>query len=163
VSSISRHPGPQPEDPSIAIDRALAPLLMLAARASAEAVQRVSSSQLQALLCLHEQGPLKLTKLAEALEVIPSSATRLCDRLVAADLITRKTGTVDRREVVLQLTTSGKKLIRQIQDRRQAEIRQALTGMSDRERRGLLAGLEALAAQLTHDEGTDAAPGAAHA
>jgi DNA-binding MarR family transcriptional regulator len=127
---------------------------MLAARATAGATQRVSASQLQALLVLHEQGPLKLTKLAEALDIIPSSATRLCDRLVAADLLNRKVGEVDRREVVLTLTRSGTRIVQQIEQRRVAELRTALAGLTDRERRGLVVGLEALAEQLA--EASDA-------
>src|SRR3954470_17274259 len=144
-----RHLGPEPDDFSAAVDDALRPVLLLAARASAKASQRVSTSQLQALLVLQERGPMNLTALADELGAIPSSATRLCDRLVAADLITRETGAVDRREVFLQLTTSGRRVVRQVRDLRREGLREALEQFTQRERRELLSGLHVLSARLS--------------
>jgi DNA-binding MarR family transcriptional regulator len=140
--------GPEPEDFAAAVDDALRPVLLLAARASAKAAQRVSTSQLQALLVLQERGPMKLTSLADELGAIPSSATRLCDRLVAADLITREPGSADRREVFLQLTSSGRRVVRQVRDFRRDGLREALEAATPRERRELLSGLRALGLRL---------------
>lgn len=147
-----RHLTPEPENLAAAVDDALRPVLLLAARAQAKATQRVSTSQLQALLVLHERGPMNLTSLADELGAIPSSATRLCDRLVAADLITRETGSVDRREVFLQLTSSGRRVVRQVRELRQDGLREALEHVSPRERRELLSGLRALAARMVEGE-----------
>jgi DNA-binding MarR family transcriptional regulator len=140
---------PEPEDFAAAVDEALRPVLMLASRASAKATQRVSTSQLQALLVLQEWGPMNLTSLADELGAIPSSATRLCDRLVAADLITRETGAADRREVFLQLTPSGRRIVRQVRDLRREGLRKAIEACTPRERRELLSGLRALGGRLT--------------
>ena len=148
-----RHLGPEPDDLAAAVDDALRPVLLLAARASAKATQRVSTSQLQALLVLQERGPMNLTALADELGAIPSSATRLCDRLVAADLITRETGAVDRREVFLQLTTSGRRVVRQVRDLRREGLREALDGLTSRERRELLSALHALSSRMGEVEG----------
>ena len=131
-----------------AVDAALTPLFLLASQASAAARPRVSSSQLQALLALEHHGALNLTGLADVLRVIPSSATRLCDRLVAAGLITRSTGEADRREVVLTLTGSGSRLVRHVRALRREALGSALSQLTDRERRSLVSGLGALAAQL---------------
>ncbi|MCW2669002.1 MAG: MarR family transcriptional regulator [Frankiales bacterium] len=147
-----RHLGPEPDDFAAAVDDALRPVLLLAARASAKATQRVSTSQLQALLVLQERGPMNLTSLAQELGAIPSSATRLCDRLVAADLITRETGAADRREVFLQLTTSGRRIVRQVRELRREGLREALEHSTSRERRELLSGLRALALRLSATE-----------
>jgi DNA-binding MarR family transcriptional regulator len=144
--------GPEPDDFAAAVDDALRPVLLLAARASAKASQRVSTSQLQALLVLQECGPMKLTSLAEELGAIPSSATRLCDRLVAADLITREPGSADRREVFLQLTSSGRRVVRQVRDLRREGLREALEACTARERRDLLNGLRALGDWMTAQE-----------
>ena len=153
-----RHLGPEPDDVAAAVDDALRPVLLLAARASAKATQRVSTSQLQALLVLQERGPMNLTALADELGAIPSSATRLCDRLVAADLITRETGASDRREVFLHLTASGRRVVRQVRDLRREGLREALDSLTSRERRELLSGLRALGARMTeHDSVADAA------
>lgn len=148
-----RHLGPQPDDFAAAVDDALRPILLLASRASAKATQRVSTSQLQALLVLHERGPMNLTTLADELGAIPSSATRLCDRLVAADLITRETGANDRREVLLQLTSSGRRVVRQVRDLRREGLREAIEACTPRERRELLSGLRALGDQMTAQDG----------
>lgn len=147
-----RHLGPEPDDIAAAVDDALRPVLLLAARASAKATQRVSTSQLQALLVLQERGPMNLTALADELGAIPSSATRLCDRLVAADLIQRETGSADRREVFLHLTASGRRVVRQVRDLRREGLREALEACSPRDRRALLNGLHALGAHLAETE-----------
>lgn len=147
-----RHLGPEPDDIAAAVDDALRPVLLLAARANAKATQRVSTSQLQALLVLQERGPMNLTTLADELGAIPSSATRLCDRLVAADLITRETGSSDRREVFLHLTSSGRRIVRQVRDLRRDGLREALEACTPRERRDLLNGLRALGGRMTEYE-----------
>ncbi|MFN2540145.1 MAG: MarR family winged helix-turn-helix transcriptional regulator [Mycobacteriales bacterium] len=140
------------------MDDALRPILLLATRASAKAGQRVSTSQLQALLVLHERGPMNLTTLADELGAIPSSATRLCDRLVAADLISRETGAADRREVFLQVTSSGRRIVRQVRDLRRQGLREAIDMCTPRERRELLSGLRALGDQMTaHEAGAQTA------
>ena len=150
--AAQRHLGPEPDDVGAAVDDALRPVLLLAARANARATHRVSTSQLQALLVLQERGPMNLTALADELGAIPSSATRLCDRLVAADLILREAGASDRREVFLHLTPSGRRVVRQVRDLRREGLREALEACSPRERRALLIGLRALGAALAENE-----------
>jgi DNA-binding MarR family transcriptional regulator len=152
-----RHLGPEPDDIAAAVDDALRPILLLAARANAKATQRVSTSQLQALLVLQERGPMNLTALADELGAIPSSATRLCDRLVAADLILREAGANDRREVFLHLTASGRRVVRQVRDLRREGLREALEACGPRERRALLSGLRALGAHLAEPDAETAA------
>ncbi len=89
------------------LDLAVQQVLALGARALAAAPQRLSSSQLQALLVIDQAGSVNLAQLADAMRLIPSSATRLCQRLVAADLVNRDTNVSDRREAVLSLTATG--------------------------------------------------------
>ncbi len=132
----------------MAVDKALAPVLALVARSSLGASQRISSSQLQALLTIDRFGSLNLTTLAEALAVLPSSATRLCERMLAADLVTKTPAVLDRREVVIALTSHGQQLIEQIEQARRTELQLALTQMPEHGRRALLAGLTALGAEL---------------
>jgi DNA-binding MarR family transcriptional regulator len=104
---------------------------------------------------------MNLTTLAEELGAIPSSATRLCDRLVAADLISRETGSADRREVFLQLTPIGRRIVRQVRDLRRDGLREALEACTSRERRELLSGLRALGLRMgaTDAEANGAATG----
>ena len=52
----------------------------------------------------------------------PSTATRMCDRLVRKGLIRRYRTPADRREVRLSLTSSGKDLIRKLSQSRRDEL-----------------------------------------
>jgi DNA-binding MarR family transcriptional regulator len=79
---------------------------------------RISPTQLRALTALGRYGELNLSQLAEALGALPSSASRLCDRLEAAGLLTRDTGRASRRAVSLRLTADGEALLEQARQRR---------------------------------------------
>src|ERR1700760_771999 len=68
---------------------------------------RVSPTQLRALTAVGRYGELNLSQLAAALGALPSSASRLCDRLEAAGLLTRDAGRASRRAVRLRLTPPG--------------------------------------------------------
>lgn len=130
------------------LDEALRPVLLLASRAAASVAPRVSSSQLQALVALHRRGPMKLTSLALELGSIPSSASRMCDRLVASGFLERRAGQVDRREVFLHLTPDGDDVVRAVREVRQRALAEAIRGCTVAERQALLLGLRAFAAQL---------------
>src|SRR5579871_3440613 len=82
-------------------------LVAVAARSLSEYESEVSLQQYRALVVLASRGPLRPGDLAEALGVDPSTATRLCDRLVTKHLITRRRPGGDRREVQLDLATRG--------------------------------------------------------
>ncbi len=144
-------------DQVAAVERALAPLVALVARAAESVSPRVSSSQLQALMCIARQGTVNLTGLAEALGAIASSASRLVDRLVAAGLVARTAATQDRREVSIRLTQDGQALLDEVRDVRLGRLDHALAALTARERRALLQGLTALAREVE----PVAAPGAA--
>src|ERR1700753_980009 len=105
---------------------------------------RVSPTQLRALTAVGRYGELNLSQLAEALGALPSSASRLCDRLEAAGLLTRDTGRASRRAVSLRLTPEGEALLEQARTRRQEQIAQVLDAMSPADRAGLAQGLVAL-------------------
>src|SRR4029453_18240729 len=79
-------------------EAAASALVIALGRAEEKVLPRGSGSQLRALLIISRHAPTNLTQLAEELGAIPSSASRLCDRLVAAGLVTRRTGSADRRE-----------------------------------------------------------------
>ena len=64
----------------------------------------------------------------------PSTATRLCDRLVGKRLISRRHQGDDRREVRLDLTASGRRLVDSVTERRREEIRHILAAVPRQER-----------------------------
>lgn len=107
---------------------------------------RVSPSQLRALLAIARHGSTNLTELASAIDAMLSSASRLCDRLVAAGLIERSPGTDDRREVALRLTGHGERLLGAVERERQTAFAEVLAGMKIEDQEALLRGLAAFEA-----------------
>ncbi len=128
-----------------AVDAAAVALLAAVVR-PVEAVQaRVSATQLRALRVVAEHGSLNLGGLADVLGVIPSSASRLCDRLVAAGLLRRELSEHNRREVTLTLQPAGRALLARLQAARQAELAAVLVRMSPEAAAALVHGLEEFA------------------
>src|SRR6201995_1620635 len=63
------------------------------------------------MLVVLDHDPSSLTALAEALDVIPSTAMRMVDRLVAAGLLQRTVPREDRRVTRLELTDAGRQTV----------------------------------------------------
>lgn len=91
-----------------------------------ESLHRVSDdvtlAQYRTLVIL-ALGPCRLADLAEAMAVNPSTATRMCDRLVRKELVERVREQVDRREVALSLTAAGRSLVGRVTDCRSQMVR----------------------------------------
>ena len=111
----------------------------VAARSLAESEEEVSIPQYRALVVLGGRGPQRPVDLADALGIDPSTATRLCDRLVRKRLISRRRRGADRREVRLELTTHGAALLDDVTARRRREIERILKAVPAGERRAILA------------------------
>ncbi|MFI5842057.1 MarR family transcriptional regulator [Catenuloplanes sp. NPDC051500] len=106
--------------------------------------QRLSASQLRAMLTLEEiSGGINLRGLAERLGVVLSSASRLSDRLVAAGLLERRQSDEDRREVLVRLSSSGRRLLADLRSRRRERLAEVLSRMTPEDRAALRRGLEA--------------------
>ncbi len=101
-------------------------LVAVAARSLAEVAEEVTLPQYRALVVLASKGPQRVASLAEALEVTPPTATRMCDRLVRKGLVRRRTSREDRREVRLYLTPGGHELVAEVTRRRRDEIERLL-------------------------------------
>ncbi|WUI02768.1 MarR family transcriptional regulator [Spirillospora sp. NBC_00431] len=93
-----------------AAERALEAVVVLWNRAGRELGVSLSPIQLQTIEIIARHGEVNLRGLASELDAIPSSASRLCDRMEAAGLIIREGARADRREVVLRLTEEGRAL-----------------------------------------------------
>jgi DNA-binding MarR family transcriptional regulator len=105
--------------------------------------ERVSPSQLRALLVLADRPGISLSELAGALGAIASSASRLCSRLEAAGWVERLQNPVNGREVRLVLTRQGDSLLAQLRGLQVEEIGKVLARMPAARRRALLIGLDA--------------------
>lgn len=99
-------------------------LVAVAARSlTASAASEVTLPQYRALVVLAARGTLRVGDLAELLGVHPSTATRLCDRLVDRQLVRRAVDRVNRRETTITLSQRGRALVDEVTDVRRAEIR----------------------------------------
>jgi len=117
----------------------------IAARTVAEATDDLTLPQHRTLVVLAEQGPRHLADLAQALGVSPSTATRMCDRLVRKRLITRTRDEVDRREVDLALTNAGRAVVDEVAHRRKTELRRLVGDVPKEERERLIHALRSVA------------------
>ncbi len=132
-----RDAGSGGEDLADAVLTASRVLVAVAARSLAEEVS-VSLPQYRALVVLASRGPQRPVDLAQALNVDPSTATRMCDRLEGKALITRRRDDGDRRTVVLDLSVEGRRLVDRVTLRRRQEIGQILTAVDPKERANLV-------------------------
>lgn len=112
-------------------------LVGVAARSLAAVEDQVTLTQYRVLVVL-ASGDRNLGELAEALDVHASSATRLCDRLAAKGLITRRSSEHSRREIVVALTPEGRALVDVVTRRRRRDITKILSRIPERERRVLV-------------------------
>jgi DNA-binding MarR family transcriptional regulator len=121
-------------------------LVAVAARSLAAHEAEISLQQYRALVVLASRGPQRPVDLAQALGVEPSTATRLCDRLVQKHLISRRRQDDDRRVVRLDLTVAGRRLVDSVTARRRAEIETILAKVPVNRRPGLVEAFAAFGA-----------------
>jgi DNA-binding MarR family transcriptional regulator len=140
---MPEHHGPDGPDPSIAaaVDSAAGALLAVWDAAREQATSHLSGSQLRALLVVEECDGINLRGLANRLGMILSSASRLCDRLVAAGVLEREPGRADRREISLHLSPAGQTLLDELRINRRSRLAAVLMAMSPSGRQTLLDGL----------------------
>ncbi|MER5214386.1 MarR family transcriptional regulator [Streptomyces sp. NPDC002838] len=118
-------------------------LVAVSARSLAEVEDRVTLPQFRMLVVLATRGATKLVALADLLQVAPSTAMRMVDRLIAAGLADRHLNPANRRETLLQLTEEGRRTVEDVTARRRAEIAAIVARLTPLQR---LALIEALAA-----------------
>jgi DNA-binding MarR family transcriptional regulator len=103
----------------------------------------IPPAQLRVLTIVAGNRHTNMSRLAEALDVVPSSASRLCDRLEATGLLRRVADPRDRREVRLLLTPAARRLLGDLQERRRAALAEVLDRMPAGARQDLLKSLQA--------------------
>ncbi len=100
------------------------------------------------VLVLVSQSPCNLSAVANDLGVHASNATRICDRLVSAGLVRRRRDADDRRNVVLTLTSAGRRVYNKAMRARQVQVERAMARMSSTQRKALIKGMAAFADAL---------------
>jgi DNA-binding MarR family transcriptional regulator len=134
-----------------AIDDAARALLISWDIAREQVTPRLSWPQLNVLVVVERAEGINLGGLAAELRMLLSSASRLCDRLVASGLVERVPGRADRREIALYLTAASRALLTELRATRQVALTAVLEKMSSSGRAALLHGLTEFAAAAEQD------------
>jgi DNA-binding MarR family transcriptional regulator len=121
-------------------------LVAVAARSLGDVAEEVTLTQFRTLVVLASRGPQSLATLAEAVDVTPSTATRMCDRLVRKGLVGRRHERGDRRLIRLTLTETGRQLVDAVTERRRKEIASLLRSIPRDQQAALVDSLQRLAA-----------------
>ncbi|PZG18908.1 transcriptional regulator [Micromonospora craterilacus] len=143
-------------DLAAAIDAAAEALVGVLDSAVSRQRLAVSPTQLRVLSLLTSRPETNVNGLAELLDVVPSSASRLCDRLEAIGLLRRVADPRDRREVRLVPTTAAQALLGELRSRRHEAVRVVLDRMPARVQQDLLRALQAFGQAVVAAEPPDA-------
>jgi DNA-binding MarR family transcriptional regulator len=129
-----------------AVLRACRVLVAISAQSIAAAEEVVDLTQFRALVVVASHDVASLGQLAEAAGLSLSTASRLCDRLVAAGLLHRADDPANRRQLALTLTGAGKRVVGQVMDSRRRAVEPILRKLPKERRAALVAALEEFAA-----------------
>jgi MarR family transcriptional regulator, organic hydroperoxide resistance regulator len=95
--------------------------------------KNLTIAEANAIYAIGPDEPKTMKQIAETLGVAVSTPTRTIDRLLEKGFINRTVGEKDRRQLLIELNTNGKKLLEDI-DKENFEItRKMLKGLSDEE------------------------------
>ncbi len=111
-----------------------------AVRSYIDGPDALDNGQLDTLDVLVSRDAWRMSELADALRVDPSTATRALQRLAALGLAQRSTAHADGRVVMVEATEAGRARRAQI-DRRRARVMARLLGAFDAHERAQLASL----------------------
>jgi DNA-binding MarR family transcriptional regulator len=120
-------------------------LIAVATRSLGAAAEETTIAQYRALVVLASRGPQRMVDLALALDVAPSTAGRMCDRLVRKGLIRRHRARADRRAVLVSVTAAGRRVVDEATARRRALITEILGRLPAGEQAAVAEALEAFA------------------
>ena len=119
------HVTPEPLVDPAAVDAVLTAsrsMVAVATRSLGAAAEETTIAQYRTLVVLASRGPQRIVDLAEALDVAPSTAGRMCDRLVRKGLVRRHRARGDRRAVLVSATPAGRQVVDEATGRRRALI-----------------------------------------
>ncbi len=140
-------PGQVAEEAAVdAVLTASRTLVAVATQSLGAAAEETTIAQYRALVVLASRGPQRMTDLAAALDVTPSTAGRMSDRLLRKGLIRRHRARADRRAVQVSLTAAGREVVDQATARRRALIADILGRLPARQQSAVASALAAFAA-----------------
>jgi DNA-binding MarR family transcriptional regulator len=121
-------------------------MVAVAMRSLGAAAEETSIAQYRALVVLASRGAQRMVDLAGALDVAPSTAGRMCDRLVRNGLIRRHRARGDRRAVLVSVTPAGRRVVDEATGRRRALIADILARLPVPEQQAVAEALRVFAA-----------------
>src|ERR1700748_1382490 len=121
-------------------------LVAVATRSLGAAAEHTTIAQYRALVVLASRGRQRMVDLAAALDVTPSTAGRMCDRLLRKGLIRRARARADRREVQVSITAVGREVVDQATARRRALLAEIRGRLTPAQQTAVVAALRAFAA-----------------
>ena len=104
----------------------------------------LSLVHLNVLTALEAEGPLPMSRLADAMDVSDASATGIVDRMEKRGLVERHHGTDDRRVVVVHPTEAGAQVFLDMATHRRSMLSRVLTELTEEEMASLLVGMRAI-------------------
>jgi DNA-binding MarR family transcriptional regulator len=121
-------------------------LVGVAEQSLSDAAEETTLAQYRALVVMASRGPQRMVDLAGALGVTPSTAGRMCDRLLRKGLIRRHRARADRREVQVSITASGRQVVDEATARRRALLAEILGRLTTEQQDAAAAAFRAFAA-----------------
>jgi DNA-binding MarR family transcriptional regulator len=125
------------------LERATRGLLELNVAVLEHLERKVGLAPLRALQALEHRGSSMVTELGDDLDLLPSTASRLSDRLAEAGLISRAVSPTNRRATVLNLTDAGRAVLAELIALRTEALDAVVDHMSDDDRAALIRGTDA--------------------
>jgi DNA-binding MarR family transcriptional regulator len=101
-------------------------------------------AQLKSLMVIRSEGTTNFKTLANVLRVTPPDVTRVIDRLVEQELVTREENPENRRMQILKVTDKGKVLLKGLRERGPKRMLSILKLLSVEDLSALYQGLSAL-------------------
>ena len=139
-------------DPMVdALLQASRALVGITARSLAVVNEEVTLPQFRSLVVLATGGPQTVSALADQLAVHASTMTRMCNRLVTRGLVVRAPSAMDRREVVIALTTMGTTVVEEVMSARRQALEDVVRRIGDDERRAVIEALSRFAEAAGED------------
>jgi DNA-binding MarR family transcriptional regulator len=120
-------------------------MIGVATQSLGAAAEETTIAQYRALVVLASRGPQRLVDLSSALGVAPSTAGRMCDRLVRKGLIRRHRARSDRRAVLVSIAAPGRDVVDQATSRRRELIAGILAALQPERQREVAAALRVFA------------------
>jgi DNA-binding MarR family transcriptional regulator len=121
-------------------------LVAVATRSLGAAAENTTIAQYRMLVVLASRGPQRMVDLATALDVAPSTAGRMTDRLVRKQLVRRHRARSDRRSVMVSVTAAGRQVVDEATVRRRVLIEEILVQLPEDQQQAIATAFAAFAA-----------------